>query len=91
MFFWNRGCHGRIVAQRSHESVCIVSVHVTRIAHVPAALRNALIAEAPAIAQRRRDDATKKRAAAEALLVEANALDYAANLIDMKLAAMVTT
>ena len=90
-YFWNRGADARVIQQRSHESSCIVSVHVTRIAHVAADLRAALIAEAPSIAQRRRNDAAEKREKARALLAEANALEGAAAKIDAALAAMVTT
>jgi len=89
-FFWNRGTDARIIQQRSHESSCIVSVHVTRIAHVAADLRAALIAEAPAIARRRRNDAAEKRENARALIAEACALEDAAQRIDAALVAMVT-
>jgi hypothetical protein len=90
-YFWNHGTDARIVAARSHESSVIVSVHVTRIAHVAADLRAALIAEAPAIARRRRNDAAEKREKARVLIAEACALEDAAQRIDAALAAMVTT
>lgn len=89
-FFWNHGTDARIVAARSHESSVIVSVRCTRVAHVVEDLRAALIAEAPEVAQRRRNAAAVARAKASALLVDASRLDAEAAAIDNALAAMVT-
>lgn len=89
-YFWNRGTDARIVAARSHESSVIVSVRCTRLAHVVEDLRAALIAEAPAEAQRRRTSADEARAKAAALLADAARLDAEAVAIDNALAAMVT-
>lgn len=88
-YFWNRGTNARVIAARSHESSIVVSVRCTRIAHVAEDLRAALIAEAPAVAQRRRISADETRAKAAALLAEAERLDAEAVAIDNALAAMV--
>lgn len=90
-YFWNRGTDARIIAQRSHESSVVVTARPSRVADVPAALRAALVASAPGLAVRRRNEAAEKREAARALLAEANALDEAAQKIDAALAAMVAT
>ena len=83
-----RGTAGLIHATGHHESVAIVYEVTRRYAEVPAAIMEALVVEAPRIAQRRRDAAAEARAQAASLLASAEADAAKAAAIDAVLAAL---